>query len=225
MDQVTLRAETGREIGSRPARRLRRQGLVPAVVYGRGADTVSVAVDKRDLYQALHTESGANVLINLEVGKEKLLTVAREVQRHPVRGDITHLDFIRISLDEPIDAEVQIEFTGIPEGVRSEGGIVETVNTSIMVRALPTAIPSSIEADITELGVGESLKVSELPAMEGVEFLADPDMPLATIVLPAAVLVEAVEEEIEGEEIEGEEVGEAAETAAAEASDETEDEA
>lgn len=228
MDQVTLRAETGREHGSRPTRRLRREGKVPAVVYGRGTDTVSIAVDKRALYQVLHTESGANVLINLEVGKQKLLTVAREVQRHPVRGDITHLDFIRISLDEPIEAEVAIEFVGTPAGVRDEGGIVETVNTSVMVKALPTDIPTSIEANIADLWVGDTLMVAELPPLEGVEILAEPDMPLATIVVPAALVVEVPEEELEAEELlEGEELeeGEEAEEGAEEAAAETEDEA
>jgi large subunit ribosomal protein L25 len=206
MDQVKLRAETGRELGSRPARRLRREGLVPAVVYGRGAETVSVAVDKRDLYRALTTEAGANVLINLEVGKEKLLTVAREVQRHPVRNEITHLDFIRISLDEAIQAEVGIEFIGVPIGVREDGGIVDTISTSVTINALPTDIPSSIEVDISELNVGDTIFVEALPALEGVEMLTDPETPLASVVIPAAVEAAVTEEEeLEGELLEGEE--------------------
>ena len=227
MDQVKLRAETGRDIGSRPARRLRREGLVPAVVYGRGADTVSVAVDKRDLYQALTTEAGANVLINLEVGKEKLLTVAREVQRHPVRNEITHLDFIRISLDEAIQADVGIEFIGTPIGVREDGGIVDTITTSVTISALPTAIPSSIQADISELGVGDTIFVGALPALEGVEMLTDPDTPLASVVIPAAVeAAVSEEEELEGELLEGEEGEEVdGEEAAEEAAAETEEEA
>ena len=96
MEQVTLRAEAGREPGSRSSRRLRRTGRVPAIVYGRGLETTSIDVDRRDLYGVLHTEAGLNALINLEVGKKEYLTVAREVQRHPVRGEITHLDFIQI---------------------------------------------------------------------------------------------------------------------------------
>ena len=151
MEQVTLRGETGRVLGSRSSRRLRRDGRVPAVVYGHGLDALSVAVDRRDLYNALHTEAGLNALINLEVAGEEYLTVAREVQRHPVRGDITHLDFIRISLDENIEAEVPVEFTGIPVGVREQKGIVETGHASVVGSCLPTAIPSHITIDIAEI--------------------------------------------------------------------------
>ncbi|MCB2224154.1 MAG: 50S ribosomal protein L25 [Actinobacteria bacterium] len=229
MEQITLRAETGRETGSAPSRRLRREGGVPAVVYGRGIDPITIAVDRRELYAALTTEAGLNALINLEVGKEQHLAVAREIQRHPVRGEVTHLDFVKISLDEAIEAEVAIEFIGTPIGVREEGGIVDTVNTSVIVNALPMAIPSSIPAMIEDLNIGDTYTVGMLEAVEGVEIVSDPDMPLATIVIPAALLVEEPEaEELEGELAEGEE-GEAAEgaeeAADAEASGEGEDEA
>jgi large subunit ribosomal protein L25 len=108
MDQVSLRAEVRTEFGSRIGRRLRQTGAVPAVLYGRGVEAMNVAVDRRQLYAALHTEAGTNAIINLEVTgtKKPFLTVAREVQRHPVRGDISHLDFISISLSEEIHAEV-----------------------------------------------------------------------------------------------------------------------
>lgn len=224
MDQVTLRAETGRDTGSRPARRLRRTGQVPAVVYGRGLQPISVAVDRRELYGALHTEAGANALINLEVGKESYLTVAREVQRHPVRGEIEHLDFLQISLDEAIEAEVGVEFVGEAEGVK-EGGIVEFVQTSVVVEALPTEIPRHITLDISDLGIGDSAGVADLPEIEGVTYLSDPDTALVTVVVPAAILAE--EEEVEEELLEGEEAleAEAAEGEAAEGSAEEGDEA
>jgi large subunit ribosomal protein L25 len=205
MEQVTLRADTGRAGGSRPSRRLRREGSVPAIVYGRGMDPLSVAVDQRELYTVLHTEAGSNVLITLEVDKDKHLTVAREIQRHPVRGEIIHLDFLRISMDEPIDAEVGIDFEGTPVGVREEGGIVETVQATVMIKALPGAVPSSIAIDIAELGVGDSLKVADLPELEGVEYTANPEMTLVTVQLPQVVSLEPeVEEEelLEGEELE-----------------------
>ncbi len=224
MDQITLRAEAGRQTGTRPSRRLRRQGNVPAIVYGRGIDAINVAVDRRELYAALTTEAGLNALINLEVGKDVHLAVAREVQRHPVRGEITHLDFIKISLDEVIEAEVGIEFIGIPTGVGEDGGIVETLHTSVMVSSLPTAIPSHIPAYIESLGVGDTFTVAMLDAIEGVEILSDPDMPLATIVIPAILVVEEPEEALEGEEVlEGEEAAEGEETD--EEPTETEDEA
>jgi len=192
MEQVTLRGYTGRIHGSRESRRIRREGAVPAVVYGHGQDTISVAVDRRDLYAALHTEAGLNALINLQVNGDEYLTVAREVQRHPVQGDIIHLDFIRISLDETIEAEVPVEFIGIPVGVREGKGIVETPGASVMVSALPTNIPSHITIDITELKVGDSARVSDLPEIPGVTYVTEPDHLLVMVAIPAAAHVEEV---------------------------------
>lgn len=199
MDQVTLSAQRRVETGSRPARRMRREGLVPAVVYGRGLDVIEVAVSARELYRALHTEAGANALIEVQVDNgDKVLAVAREVQRHPVRGEVTHLDFIKVSLDVAIEAEVSIEYTGIPIGVADEGGIVETIENSVMIEALPTAIPSSIALDISELSVGDTLKIADLPDVEGVTYLDDPERPLVTVLIPRIIEEEVVE--VEGEE-------------------------
>lgn len=191
MEQVTLRGEIGRAHGSRSSRRLRRDGRVPAIVYGHGLEARPVAVDRRDLYAALHTEAGLNALINLQVEDGEYLTVAREVQRHPVRGDITHLDFIRISLDESIEAEVPVEFTGIPVGVREAKGIIETVHASVVVSCLPTAIPSHVPFDISDLRVGDSLRVADLPELPGVVYVTDPDQLLLMVAVPAAALAEA----------------------------------
>jgi large subunit ribosomal protein L25 len=209
MEQVTLRGETGRIHGSRSSRRLRRDGLVPAVVYGRGLRALSLAVDRHDLYVALHTEAGLNALINLQVGGDEYLTVAREVQRHPVRGDITHLDFIRISLDENIEAEVPVEFTGIPVGVREQKGIVETVHASVVVSCLPTAIPSHITLDIAGLRIGESARVADLPEIPGVAYVTDPGQTLVICAIPAAAHVETpAAAAAEGEEAAAETEGE-----------------
>ncbi|MBN2114105.1 MAG: 50S ribosomal protein L25 [Acidimicrobiia bacterium] len=207
MEQVTLRGEIGRAYGSRASRRLRRDGRVPAIVYGHGLEALSVAVDRRELYAALHTEAGLNALINLQIDRDEYLTVAREVQRHPVRGDITHLDFIRISLDENIEAEVPVEFTGIPVGVREAKGIVETVHASVFVSCLPTAIPSHITLDITDLRVGESARVADLPELPGVAYVTDLDQLLVMVAVPAAAQGEvaaAVAEEGEEAAEEGE---------------------
>lgn len=218
MEQVSLRAEPRAEGGTRPSRRLRVQGVVPAVLYGRGLDSTPLAVDRRELYGALHTEAGANALINLELGKDKYLTVAREVQRHPVRGDIIHLDFINISLDEKITAEVGLEFVGEPEGAK-EGGILETIRTSVMVSALPMEVPPSVQIDISALDVGDTLTVADLPEIDGVEYLEEVESPLVTVIIPR--ILEVAEPEVEelfdeeGEPIEGE----AAEEGAAEEED------
>jgi large subunit ribosomal protein L25 len=199
MDQVSLRAEPRTDRGTRPSRRARRSGSIPAVVYGRGLDPMSVTVARRDLYTALHTDAGTNALINLDVAGSSFLTVAREIQRHPVRGDIVHLDFINISLEEKIHAEVGLEFLGTPHGVKVDGGIVETIRASVEVIALPLDIPAHIRLDISGMGVGDTLKVSDLPALEDVEYADDPDADLVTVIIPRVVevaAVSAVEEEL-----------------------------
>ncbi|MFW2338655.1 MAG: 50S ribosomal protein L25 [Acidimicrobiia bacterium] len=204
--ELTLRAETGRPTGSRPARRLRREGLIPATVYGREAEPVSVAVNARELHAALHTEAGVNALITLEVeGGESLLTMAKEIQRHPFRSEYSHVDFLAISLTEKVGADVAIHFEGEPVGVRLNEGIIETLRNSVAIEALPQEIPSAITLDISDLDIGDTLKVSDLPALDGVEVLDDPDAPVVTVVIPAAVIAEEEPEEGLEEGVEGEE--------------------
>lgn len=197
MDQETLQVTPRDYGGSRPSRRLRREGRIPAVVYGRDVASTPIEVNRRDLFAVLHTDAGLNALINVEIqGGDTVLAVAREIQRDPVRGDITHLDFIKVSLDTEIEAEVSLHFVGVPAGVKDDGGIVETLETVVPIRALPTQIPTSIEADISQLGIGDTLKASDLPRMEGVAYLLDEDQPLLVVSLPAAEVEEAVEEEL-----------------------------
>jgi large subunit ribosomal protein L25 len=191
MEQVTLRAEVGRTTGTRVSRRLRRAGQIPAVVYGHGLDPLTVAVDRRSLHGVLHTEAGMNALISLQVEGTDYLTVAREVQRHPSRGDIIHLDFIQISLDEVIEAEVHVEFVGVPIGVREQHGIVETVHSSVVISALPTDIPPHITVDITAMALNDSVRVSDLPQLPGVEYLTDPTQIMMVVAIPAATASEA----------------------------------
>lgn len=214
MQQQTLRAQRREDSGSRPSRRLRADGLVPAVLYGRGLEPMSVAVSSRDLYGVLHSEAGLNAVIELEVpGGDSVLTVAREIQRHPVRGEITHLDFIKVSLDVAIEAEVGIEYVGTPAGVK-EGGILETIENSVTISALPTEIPPHIEVDVSALEIGQGLRVADLPVIEGVTYVADEDRPLVTVILPAAAPVEEAAEGLEA--LEGLEEGEEAAEAGAE---------
>lgn len=208
MSDTTLSAETGRVLGTRPSKRLRREGMVPAVVYGKDSEPLSIAVNARDLAKALSTDAGLNAILTVDVDGTSETALARELQRHPTRGDIIHLDFIKISLTDMVDAVVSIDFIGEPAGVRDEGGIVNTVTTSVNVRAVVTNIPDSIELDISELNIGDSVSVADLPELEGVEIIDDLDQTLATVAIPAAIIAEEEEELLEGEE--GEE-GEAVE--------------
>lgn len=200
MQQVTLQAEKRVTSGSRASNRLRREGRVPGVVYGKTVDTQPVHVAERDLYGVLHTEAGLNAVIEIDVEGTPVLTVAREVQRHPVNGSIEHLDFIEVRLDTEIEAEVGIEYLGTPVGVRDEGAIVEMIENSVTIRALPNAIPSSIEVSIAELRLGDTLKVSDLPEIDGVTYEVEADHPLLTVVAPAAEVEEPTEDVLELDE-------------------------
>ncbi len=230
MDQVTLAAKPRAERGTRPARRLRRDGMVPAVVYGRGLDPVHVQVQRLELYAALRTEAGLNALINVDVdGGDTVLTVAREIQRHPVRGEITHLDFIKVSLDVEIEAEVVLEFIGTPIGVSEDGAIVETIESSVLISALPTNIPTAIELDISDMTTGDTKTIGDLPQIDGVTYVDDEERPVVTLTIPRAE-EEPVEEEVElligedGEPIEVEAAAEDGEEAAGPADKSGEDE-
>lgn len=226
MSDTSLKAEIRTALGSAESRRLRRDGSVPATVYGRESDPQSVAVNARELHAVLHTEAGLNAVITLAVDGSELTTLAREVQRHPLRGDITHLDFVKISLTEKVAAEVGIDFEGVPVGVRDDGGIVETIRATVNIEALPNDIPSGVSLDISELTIGDVLRVSDLPVIEGVEYTDDPEAGLVTVSVPAAVISEEVEEELlEGEEgEEGAEPGEEGAEGAGEGAEETDGE-
>ncbi|MGH8959572.1 MAG: 50S ribosomal protein L25 [Acidimicrobiia bacterium] len=210
MAQVNLKADTGRATGSRAARRLRQTGQVPAVVYGRGAEPAHVAVNHHDLTQAFHSPAGANVVINLEIdGAGGIPTLVREIDRHPYKPFIRHVDFVRVDLSVKVHAEVAIHFVGSPIGVK-EGGILVPARNEVTVEALPTEIPSAFEVDVSQLQINDSLHVSDLPQTENVTILDSPDELLVSVSVPAA------EPEPEPEPVEGEE-GEAGEAEGEEA--------
>ena len=200
-DNVTLLAEPRTERGSRPAGRLRRSGSVPAVVYGLGADTVAVSVPARDLNHIL--AGGANTLVTLKLGDGEALTLVRQIHREPTRGDLLHVDFIRVRTDVAVAAEVPLHLTGEPTGVK-DGGLLEQLVFSLPIEANPQDIPHDLEADVSSLDIGGQLRVGEISLPTGVTATLEPDTLVAQVVAPR------VQEEAEG--VEGE-VGEAAEGA------------
>lgn len=218
MEQVSLRARAGRKPGSRESRRLRRAGEVPAVVYGPDvADPIPLAVDAHALQLALHTEAGSNAIINLEIeGGDTLTTMARVIERHPFRNEYRHIDFQTLDLTKKTTAEVALHFEGTPVGVR-EGGVFSPARTHVLVEVLPTEIPASIELNIDDVEIGGTLRVEDLPEIEGLAYLEEPDAVLMSVTLPAAEIEEPEVEEgevAEGEEPqEGEEAEDAAEAA------------
>jgi large subunit ribosomal protein L25 len=218
MPDITLATEKRTELGSRPSGRLRRQGKVPAVVYGLDADTVSITVPARELQHILAGESGANTLITLNVDGDSVLTLARQIHRHPTRGELVHVDFIRIRRDIAVSAEIPVHLIGEPTGVR-DGGLLEQLLFNLTVEAMPGNIPVSIEIDVTELAIGDQLRVEDIPLPEGVVTHAESDFVIAQVAAPR-IATEAEEGE-EGELGEGE-AGEGDD--AAEASDDAGDE-
>lgn len=225
MSEVSLRARAGRKPGSRESRRIRREGLVPAIVYGRDVDPLPLAVDSHDLRVALHTEAGANAIIRLEIeGGETLTTMARTIDRHPFRNEYRHVDFVTVDLTQTVHAEVPLHFEGTPAGVR-EGGVFSPRRTTVEIEALPAQIPGYIELDVSAVEIGGSLRVVDLPAIEGVTYLEEPEAVVMSVTVPAAEIVE--EPEVTEEELaEGEEElaeGEAEEAAQAEGEEEAEE--
>ena len=199
-DDVVLLAENRDERGSRPAGRLRREGLVPAVVYGRGGDSVAVTVPARELDHIL--AHGVNTLITLKLEGADQLALARQVQRHPTRGELVHVDFVRVRVDVAIAAEVALHLVGEAVGVR-DGGLLEQPVFALPVEAKPQDIPASIEVDVSELAIGDQLRVSDLPLPAGVVTHVDPETLVVNVAAPR-VAVEDEGEGVEGEGVEGE---------------------
>lgn len=168
MAEITLVAEAGRTVGSRPSARLRAAGRVPGVVYGHGAEPIAVSVDARELRHALSGEAGLNQLLSLNVGGEAHLALARELQRHPVRHTVTHVDFQVVNRDEVITAEVPITVVGEAKAVEVERGMIGQVLMALSVHARPGDIPAGIEVDVTGLAVGDTVRVEDLDLPKGV---------------------------------------------------------
>jgi large subunit ribosomal protein L25 len=175
MDEVSLVADVGRVKGSSEARRLRLAGKVPGTLYGHGIDPIDVAVGSRELRSALTSDSGLNALISLDVGGTNHLAMARQLQRHPVRRTIDHVDFVVVRRDEVVSVEVPIHLVGEALEVERADGLVEQSLHSLVVHAKPGDIPNAIEVDITELAIGEAIRVSDLNLPAGATTDVDPE--------------------------------------------------
>jgi large subunit ribosomal protein L25 len=197
-----LKAETREASGKGGARKIRAGGRVPAVIYGHGADPLHVSIDARDLFHLLHTDAGVNVLVDLRVDGEHMLAMPREVQRDYLRGRFLHVDFLRIARDERITVEVPVHLVGESHGVK-EGGVIEHHIWDLQVECFPQDVPSAIEADISPLGINESLKVADISVPDTCTVLTAQDEVIVSVVPPQILRVE--EEEEAAEAAEGEE--------------------
>jgi large subunit ribosomal protein L25 len=210
----SLAVEERPETGSRAARRLRRKGLIPGVVYGGGnGDCKAIRIEARQLRAALIASSA---VIDLQVGGSKAVPViVKDQQHHPVRDEIVHIDLLEVRRDEKIQTTVPLDLEGAEEAPGSkEGGVIEHVTRELNIESLPTSIPERIVADVSGMEAAATMHLSELTAPEGVVFLDDPEETIiATVTIPTEVVEPEVEEETElvgedGEPIVGDEAGE-----------------
>jgi large subunit ribosomal protein L25 len=199
MAEITLQADTGRTTGSRPSGRLRAEGKVPGVVYGLGKDPQSVSVAWRELRVALTGEAGLNALIDLHVdGASGDLVMVKDLQRHPVRRDVLHVDFLRVSRDQAISVEVPIVLEGEAHEVTGNDGVVDHILYALTISAKPADIPNEISVDISGLQIGDAIRVGDLTLPSGVTTDVDPED--AVVTASVAQVVESPEEGDEGEE-------------------------
>ena len=202
MAEVKLQVEKRESTGKGVARRARVAGKVPGVVYGRGMEPVAITVDRREFVTALNTDAGMNVLLSLDIDGESIPALARDLQRDPVRGTLLHADFVKVDLTIEVEVNVPVHPTGDAPGVK-EGGVLEQPLHEVHVRCLPGDVPEQIEADISSLNIGDSLRVSELAEGRKFTILNDPEQPVITIAAPVSEAeLEAMEAAagIEGEE-------------------------
>jgi large subunit ribosomal protein L25 len=216
MERVSLEAETRSEVGKVAVKKLRERGFIPGVVYKAKEGTTNLKVAKSALLKVLHTEAGENVIINLKLspdadsltkkssrspkssaGKGTKTVIIKEIQYHPVKGDILHIDFNQISLTEKLTIDVPLETKGESEGVK-EGGILEHILWELKVECLPTKIPEKIEVDVSDLKIGDFVYVKDLKVPQDIKILTEPEAIVVSVKPPT---VEKVEEEKVEEEI------------------------
>lgn len=201
MEKIQLKAEVREGIGKKPTKQLRKDSLVPAVVYKEGKKTIHLKINERDLFTALHTKAGGNVLINLKIGEEPKtkdkgrVVIIKEVQQHPIKDQILHVDFQEISLTEKLTVDVPIVVKGEAEGVVKDEGVLEHVMWEIKVECLPADIPEKIEVDVTHMKIGDSILIKDLQTPSGVNILLDAEQTVISVVPPHVEKVEEVVEE------------------------------
>lgn len=206
-DNVVLKADRRTQVGKQAVKHLRLKGRLPAVVYGEKQDPIVCSVDRKEL-EVILQDQGRNALVSLDLpdGQAQDTTIIKEIQHHPLKGEMQHVDFHRISLTEKIIVEVAVEAEGNPVGVRTEGGILEHMLYEVEVECLPTDIPDKVVFDVTEMSIGDTIHVSDLVVEGNVEIVTESDRSVFVVVPPAVAQV--AEDEEEEEALEEEEMQE-----------------
>lgn len=205
MEKVILKSAVRTGTGKKVAKDLRKQNMIPAVVYKGGKEALALQLSRDDIRDALHTKAGENVIITLEISgdakmKDKTVLI-KEIQREPIKNNILHVDFNEISLTETLKVNVPLATHGEAIGVKKDGGVLDHVMWEVQVECLPTAIPEKIEVDISNLNIGDAVYIKNITVPEGVKLLNDPEL-IAMIVKPPKVEVpkeEVVEAAVEPE--------------------------
>ncbi len=211
MSQTKLVATSGRPTGSAAARRLRAEGHIPGVLYGHGMSPISVTVERRELRVALSGPAGANTVLALEVDGKSYPAVVKEMQRHPIKRTVSHIDFLQVNMNEEITVSVPVRIEGEAKAVLAAGGLVDPAVDTIDVLTTPNNMPNEFVIDVTDMQLGDVIRLADLPMPAGVTATGDPEMPVVTVLQTRAAA--AASEGGEGAEGEG---GEAAEGDAAE---------
>lgn len=220
MPEITLTAEVGRKTGSRDAARLRTTGRIPGVLYGHGRDPLPVAVDAKELRHALNTDAGLNALLNLQLSDGgRQLVITKEIQRHPVRNTVVHIDFIAVNVDEVLSTDVPVHLVGDAEKVRRQDGSLDHQLTSVTITAKANAVPTSIDVDVTQLSVGDVVRIGDLVLPEGVTADGDPDTAVVVVSGPS---IDVIETEAADAETEAREDADDSVAAAGDATEEAE---
>ena len=208
MADLVLNTEEKTTIGSRSSRRLRRDGKVPGVLYGLGQDPEIFSVDYGDLRGALTTDAGLNALIQLSVNGTNQLSILKSLQRHPVKDEVIHVDFVRVDPNQEIAVEVPIVLEGVAKKVTDQNGMVDQTMFSLSVLSLPDSIPNELTADVSELEINDAIRVSDVVLPEGVRTEVDPEEAIAVGTVTRSTMESMAAEEaseVEGdEEMEGE---------------------
>jgi large subunit ribosomal protein L25 len=179
---TTLVASSGRESGSAAARRLRREEKIPAVIYGQGMSPLTVTIDRRDLRVALSGAAGTNTILEIAVDGSTYPAVIKELQRHPVRRTVAHVDFLRINMSEELTIAVPVRLVGEAKAVLSEGGLVDASEDTIDIVTTPANMPSEISIDISGMQPGEVIRLGQIALPAGTRALGDPELAIVTAI-------------------------------------------
>jgi large subunit ribosomal protein L25 len=196
MPQLNVAAETRQQFGKNSSRRLRQAGKIPAILYGNKEAELPLTVSPKDLMAILHSASGHNTIFSLEItGQNPVSVMLKDWQFDPIKGRLLHADMLRIALDKVLQVKVPILAQGEAKGVKEQGGIFEFVVREVEVECLPVDIPEHITIDVSELALGQNLRVSDLPVGDKIKVLSDADLLVAHVIIPRAEKAAATPEE------------------------------